>query len=80
MYFTVILLILEAFVKLRIATVIFVMSLCPSVRPHGTTELPLDGFLWIRSLSIFRKSAKKIVQKITGTLHEDLFTVMINSR
>ena len=25
-------------------TIKFVMSACPSVRPHGTTRLPLDGF------------------------------------
>jgi hypothetical protein len=24
----------------------FVMSVCPSVRPYGTTRLPLDGLLW----------------------------------
>jgi len=24
----------------------FVMSVCPSVRPHGTARLPLDGFSW----------------------------------
>jgi hypothetical protein len=24
----------------------FVMSVCPSVGMHGTTRLPLDGFLW----------------------------------
>ena len=28
------------------ATVTFVMSVCPSVRTHGTTRLPLDGFSW----------------------------------
>ena len=27
-----------------------------SVRPHGTTRLPLDGLSWIWDLSIFRKS------------------------
>jgi len=26
------------------ATVSFVISVCPSVRPHGTARLPLDGF------------------------------------
>jgi hypothetical protein len=33
--------VLGGFVKLRIATISFVVSL----RPHGTTRLPLDGFL-----------------------------------
>ena len=35
---------LDAFVKLRKATTSFVMSFRPSVRPRGTTRLPLDGF------------------------------------
>ena len=28
------------------ATISFVMSVCMSVRPHGTIHLPLDGFAW----------------------------------
>jgi len=35
---------LEAFAKLRKATISFAMSVCLSVRPHGTTRLPLNGF------------------------------------
>jgi len=39
---------LGAFAKLRKATMIFVVpvrpSVCPSVRQHGTTQLPLDRF------------------------------------
>ena len=38
-----------AFAKLRKATVVFVtsvpVSFHPSVCPHGTTRLPLDGYL-----------------------------------
>jgi hypothetical protein len=33
---------LGAFVKLRKATISFVMSVCP----HGITRLPMDGYLW----------------------------------
>jgi len=33
---------LGAFVKLRKATI----RSCPSVRPYGTSQLPLDGFSW----------------------------------
>jgi len=33
-----------AFVKLRMTTLSFVMSVRPSVRPHGTTRLPFDRF------------------------------------
>jgi hypothetical protein len=35
--------VLGAFAELRKEIVSFVI--CPSVRPHGTTRLPLDGFL-----------------------------------
>jgi hypothetical protein len=39
---------LGVFAKLRKATISFVMSVCLhnllSVRPHGTTGLPLNGF------------------------------------
>ena len=37
---------LQARLQKREATISFVMSACPSVRPHGTTRLPLDGFSW----------------------------------
>jgi hypothetical protein len=35
---------LGAFEKLRRTTISFVMSVCLSVRPHGTTRVSLDGF------------------------------------
>jgi len=35
-------------------------SSCLSVRPHGTTRLPLDGFSLNFILMIFRKSVEKI--------------------
>jgi hypothetical protein len=37
---------LGAFAKLRKATIRFVMSVCPSVSPLGTTRILLDGFSW----------------------------------
>jgi len=36
---------LGAFANLRNETTSFVMSVCPSVRPHGSAGLPQDGFL-----------------------------------
>ena len=55
------------------------MSVCLSVRPHGITRLPLDGFSW--NLSMFRKSVNiqvsLILDKVNGTVHEDLYTFMI---
>ena len=36
--------VLSAFAKLRKVTVTFVMSVCPSRRPHSTSRLPMDGF------------------------------------
>ena len=35
---------LGALAKLRKTAISFVMSDCPSLRPRGTTRLPLDGF------------------------------------
>jgi hypothetical protein len=35
---------LGAFAKFQRATISFAVSVCPSVFPHGTTVLPLDGF------------------------------------
>jgi hypothetical protein len=32
-----------AFAKFRKATVSFIISACPSVRPYDTTQFPLDG-------------------------------------
>jgi len=55
---------LDAFAKLRKATVRFVTPLCPSVRPsarpHGTAQLPQCGVSYMLSLWIFRKSVTKI--------------------
>jgi len=45
----------------RKAAVSFVMlPVCPSVRPHGTTRLPLDGFFLNFDTGAFcRKSVEK---------------------
>jgi len=40
------LLLLGAIAKLREIIIRFVMSVCPSVRPHSTTRSSLDGFSW----------------------------------
>ena len=50
---------LGAFEKLRKATVNFVMPVCLSVRPHGTTRLPLDDFHSIWYLRIFMKICRE---------------------
>ena len=64
-------------------TINFVMSVCSSVSPNGTTRLPLDEFSW--NLSIFRNSVEKIQvsfksDKIKNTSHEDQHTFLIISR
>jgi hypothetical protein len=46
---------LEALAKLRKATISFVMSVCPFVRPHGTTRLTLDEFFVTFDISVFSK-------------------------
>jgi hypothetical protein len=56
----------------------------PSVRPHGTTRLPLDGFSCNLIFECFRKSVEKIrvslqPDKNTGTFPEDQYTFLIIS-
>ena len=51
---------LGAFEKLRKATISFVMTVRPSVCPHGPTRLRLDGFHEIWYLHILGKNAWKI--------------------
>jgi hypothetical protein len=74
---------LGAFAKLRKATISFVMS----VRAHGKTWLPVDGFWWnlVFEVFFFRKSVKKTqsswrFHKNNGYLHKDVFTFMTVSR
>jgi hypothetical protein len=53
---------LGAFAKLlktTISFVIFCLSVCPSFRPHRTTELPLDGFSWIFTFDCFSKICRE---------------------
>ena len=45
--------ILDAFAILRTPTASFVMSVCPSVCPNGTTQLPLDLF-FLNKILCFR--------------------------
>ena len=73
---------LGAFVKLRKATIGFVMSVCP----HGTTRLPPDGFSLNLIFEYFFSELCRGKFKfhyrtlIKGTLHEDKQTFMIISR
>jgi hypothetical protein len=45
--------------KLRKTTISFVMSACPSVRPHGTTRLPRYGFGCKLILSFFLENLRR---------------------
>jgi hypothetical protein len=59
---------LGAFAKLREATISFLLSVCMSSCPHGTTRLPLDGF----SLNlVFEYFFRKSVENIQGSLKSD---------
>jgi len=69
-----------AFAKLRKTAVSFVTSVCP----HGTTRLPLDGFL--RNLMFGCLFVENLLRKfqfdenltrITGTLLEDIWEFMV---
>ena len=61
-------------------------SSCLSVRPHGKTPLPLDGFSWNLIFEDFSKACRenssffKNLTIITGTLHEDRCIFVIISR
>ena len=74
---------LGALAKLRKATLSFVMSACA----HGTTRLPLNGcsrnFTFEDFSKICRENSsffkKNSLTRITGTLREDLCTLMIIS-
>jgi len=52
---------LGAFARLRKVTISFVMCVCLSDYPHGTTRLPLDGFLW-NFFDYFSKVSRKKIQ------------------
>ena len=77
---------LDAFAKLRKATISLVMSVRPSACLHGITRLPLDVFLWNLIFDFFfgnqsRKFHFNYNQtKIKGTLHEDQYTFFITCR
>ena len=47
--------VLDAFAIWRKANVSFVMFLCPSARPRGTTRLRLDGLSWHLMFEYFSK-------------------------
>jgi hypothetical protein len=65
---------LGAFAKLRKATISFVMSVGLSVRPHGTTRLPLDDLYEILYWRIIRKYIEKIKVSLTSDNNNVLFT------
>jgi hypothetical protein len=71
-----------AFAKLRKATNSFVESVGPSVCPHETTRLPLDGFskkfyVWVFIENLSRKFNFLLnLARIEGALHEDRYTLL----
>jgi len=44
---------LGAFVKFGRVMISFVLSICLSVHPHGTTRIPLEGFSWNFTVDYF---------------------------
>jgi hypothetical protein len=57
------------------------LSVCLSVRPLGTTRLPLEEFSWNFFENLPRKFKFHLhLARKTGTLHEDLDTCIITSR
>ena len=72
--------------KIARSIISFVMPVCPSFRPHGTTQLPLYGFLWNLILKYFSKicwensSPIDMWLKWFDALHEQLRTFITISR
>ena len=62
---------------------LYLRHVCPSVRPHGTTRLPLDEFSWNFDICFyFEITSKKFefhynLTRLRGTLHEDRYKFMI---
>ena len=77
-----------AFTELRKATIIFVMSDCPSVCPSAwNSYAPTGGILmkFDTGVFFFRKSVEKMqvsinLTRITGTLHGDQYIFLVISR
>ena len=75
--------ILGAFVKFRTATLSFVFSARRSVRPHGKSRLPLDGFSLDFIFEDFFLNISSNWENLTiivCSLHADLCTFVIISR
>ena len=77
---TSLLLLLGAFAKFRKAAVGFVMSVCLSVRTHGTTRLPLYGFSRNLMFVYFSKLEKIQISLKLDTPHDGQCTFLITSR
>jgi len=54
--------VLDTLAQLQETTVSFVMPVRPSMRLHGTTRLPLDGFSWNLIFEYFWKICVKKIQ------------------
>jgi hypothetical protein len=65
---------LGAFTKVRKATTGIVMSVCPSVCPHGKTASHWVEFHEILYSSIFRKFAEKIKFSLQYNKNNEYFT------
>jgi len=63
---------------------LFCLSVCPTVRPHGTTRLAQEGFLLNLLFESFSKICRqnssyiKVLTRVTGTLHDDQHTFIVS--
>ena len=63
------------FAKFRKTAVSFVMSVCLSGHPHGTTGLPLDGFFIQFDIHVFfRKAVVKIQVLLKSDKENEYFS------
>jgi hypothetical protein len=58
----------------KIATISSVLSVCPSIHPHGTTQLQMDGFSWKFIFEYFSKICREIRVLLKSDKNNGYFT------
>ena len=77
---------LGAFVNLQKEAISFIISVCPSVRPHSITCFLQNGSFKKFDISVFLENVTRkfklhyFLTRMKGTLHEYQYTVLIISR
>ena len=70
---------LGTFAKLRKVAISFFMSVPPSVCPHGTTHLSLEGFIWNSNLNIFKNPVQKTQISLESSKNKRYFNLDLSA-